>query len=142
MDALGDGTRMAIFQKLAHGPMAVHELAAVVPVSRPAVSQHLRVLKDAGLIRDSRDGTRRMYQLDPAGIARLRAHLDRVWDKALGAFQTAAEEAAEKEAPHRSAIGNQRRTQRETQTGTQTGSQTGTKTGEKDDRTRRKRRRS
>ena len=79
MDALGDGTRMAIFQKLARGPMAVHELAAVVPVSRPAVSQHLRVLKDAGLIRDSKEGTRRMYQLDPAGIARLRAHFDQVW---------------------------------------------------------------
>jgi DNA-binding transcriptional ArsR family regulator len=126
MDALGDGTRMAIFQKLAHGPMAVHELAAVVPVSRPAVSQHLRVLKDAGLIRDSKEGTRRMYQLDPAGIARLRAHFDQVWDKALGGFQSAAEKTAEKEASRRSAIGNQ----------------TGTKTGEKDDRTRRKRRRS
>jgi DNA-binding transcriptional ArsR family regulator len=134
MDALGDGTRMAIFQKLAHGPMAVHELAAVVPVSRPAVSQHLRVLKDAGLIRDSKEGTRRMYQLDPAGIARLRAHFDQVWDRALGAFQSAAEEAGEKAASRRSAIGNQRETQ--------AGSQRGTKTGEKDDRTRRKRRRS
>ena len=134
MDALGDGTRMAIFQKLAHGPMAVHELAAVVPVSRPAVSQHLRVLKDAGLIRDSKEGTRRMYQLDPAGIARLRAHFDQVWDKALGAFQSAAEEAGAKAAPRRSAIGNQRETQ--------TSTQTSIKTGEKDDRTRRKRRRS
>jgi DNA-binding transcriptional ArsR family regulator len=126
MDALGDGTRMAIFQKLAHGPMAVHELAAVVPVSRPAVSQHLRVLKDAGLIRDSKEGTRRMYQLDPAGIARLRAHFDEVWDRALGAFQSVAEEGAAKAAS--------RRSQKEIQTGT--------KTGEKDDRTRRKRRRS
>jgi DNA-binding transcriptional ArsR family regulator len=135
MDALGDGTRMAIFQKLAQGPMAVHELAAVVPVSRPAVSQHLRVLKDAGLIRDSKEGTRRMYQLDPPGIARLRAHFDQVWDRALGAFQSAAQETA---APRRSEIGNQGRTQRETQTGTQTS----IKTGEKDDRTRRKRRRS
>ena len=134
MDALGDGTRMAIFQKLAQGPMAVHELAAVVPVSRPAVSQHLRVLKDAGLIRDSKEGTRRMYQLDPAGIARLRAHFDQVWDRALGAFQSAAEEAGAKPAPRRSAIGNQRETQ--------TSTQTSIKTGEKDDRTRRKRRRS
>ena len=134
MDALGDGTRMAIFQKLAQGPMAVHELAAVVPVSRPAVSQHLRVLKDAGLIRDSKEGTRRMYQLDPAGIARLRAHFDQVWDRALGAFQSAAEEAGAEAAPRRSAIGNQRETQ--------TSTQTSTKTGEKDDRTRRKRRRS
>ena len=130
MDALGDGTRMAIFQKLAHGPMAVHELAAVVPVSRPAVSQHLRVLKDAGLIRDSKEGTRRMYQLDPAGIARLRAHFDQVWDKALGAFQSAAEEAAAKAASRSSA------------TDTKTGNKNGNKTGEKDDRTRRKRRRS
>jgi DNA-binding transcriptional ArsR family regulator len=138
MDALGDGTRMAIFQKLAHGPMAVHELAAVVPVSRPAVSQHLRVLKDAGLIRDSKEGTRRMYQLDPAGIARLRAHFDQVWDRALGGFQSATEEAAEKAASRRSAM----ETQMRTQTGTKTGSQTSTKTGEKDDRTRRKRRRS
>src|ERR1700733_5246132 len=100
MDALGDGTRMAIFQKLAHGPMAVHELAAVVPVSSPTVSEHLRVLQDAGLIRDSKEGARRRYQLDPAGIARLRAHFDQVWDRALGAFQTAAEKAA----PRRSAI--------------------------------------
>jgi DNA-binding transcriptional ArsR family regulator len=84
---------MSIFQKLAYGPMAVHELAAVLPVSRPAVSQHLRVLKDAGLIRDSKEGTRRVYQLDPAGIARLRAHFDQVWDRALGAFQSTAEKA-------------------------------------------------
>lgn len=82
---------MAIFQKLAHGPMAVHELAEMLPVSRPAVSQHLRVLKDAGLIRDSKAGSRRVYQVDPAGVARLRAHFDQVWDKALGAFQIAAE---------------------------------------------------
>src|ERR1700722_7237381 len=122
MDALGDGTRMAIFQKLAHGPMAVHELAAVVPVSRPAVSQHLRVLKDAGLIRDSKEGTRRMYQLDPAGIARLRAHFDQVWDKALGAFQNTAEKTVSRSSAMDTKTGN--------------------KTGEKDDRTRRKRRRS
>jgi DNA-binding PadR family transcriptional regulator len=70
--------------------MAVNELAQDMPVSRPAVSQHLRVLKDAGLVTDSRDGTRRMYQLDPEGVARLRAHFDQVWEKALGAFQRAA----------------------------------------------------
>jgi DNA-binding transcriptional ArsR family regulator len=92
LDALGDGTRMAIFQRLANGPMAVHELAGMLPVSRPAVSQHLRVLKDAGLVTDSRAGTRRMYQLDPEGVARLRAHFDLVWEKALGAFQRAAAE--------------------------------------------------
>ena len=90
LDALGDGTRMAIFQRLANGPMAVNELAGMLPVSRPAVSQHLRVLKDAGLVTDSRAGTRRMYQLDPEGVARLRAHFDLVWEKALGAFQRAA----------------------------------------------------
>jgi DNA-binding transcriptional ArsR family regulator len=90
LDALGDGTRMAIFQRLSHGPMAVHELAERLPVSRPAVSQHLRVLKDAGLVTDSRAGTRRLYQLDPEGVARLRAHFDQVWERALGAFRHAA----------------------------------------------------
>jgi len=96
---------MAIFQKLAQGPMAVHELAAVVPVSRPAVSQHLRVLKDAGLIRDSKEGTRRVYQMDPEGIERLRAHFDQVWDKALGAFQSSAGKAASKESPRNDKTG-------------------------------------
>ncbi len=81
---------MAIFQRLSHGPMAVHELAEKLPVSRPAVSQHLRVLKDAGLVTDSKAGTRRLYQLDPEGVARLRAHFDQVWERALGAFQHAA----------------------------------------------------
>lgn len=90
LDALGDGTRMAIFQRLSLGPMAVQELADKLPVSRPAVSQHLRVLKDAGLVTDSRAGTRRLYQLDPEGVARLRAHFDQVWERALGAFQRVA----------------------------------------------------
>ena len=71
--------------------MAVNELAGTLPVSRPAVSQHLRVLKDAGLVTDSKAGTRRMYQLDPEGVARLRAHFDLVWEKALGAFQSSVE---------------------------------------------------
>ncbi|HTC75098.1 MAG TPA: metalloregulator ArsR/SmtB family transcription factor, partial [Edaphobacter sp.] len=95
LDALGDGTRMAIFQRLANGPMAVNELAGGLPVSRPAVSQHLRVLKDAGLVTDSRAGTRRMYQLDPEGVARLRAHFDLVWERAMGAFQRVAIAPAE-----------------------------------------------
>lgn len=82
---------MAIFQKLADGPIAVNELASKLPVSRPAVSQHLRVLKDAGLVIDSKAGTRRLYQLDPEGVARLRSHFDQMWTKALSAFQTAAE---------------------------------------------------
>jgi DNA-binding transcriptional ArsR family regulator len=91
LDALGDATRMAIFQKLAAGPIAVNELAQTLPVSRPAVSQHLKVLKDAGLVLDTKAGTRRLYQLDPEGVARLRAHFDQMWTKALSAFQAAAE---------------------------------------------------
>jgi DNA-binding transcriptional ArsR family regulator len=91
LDALGDATRMAIFQKLAGGPIAVNELARVVPVSRPAVSQHLRVLKDAGLVMDTKAGTRRLYQLNPEGVARLRAHFDQMWTKAMSAFQVALE---------------------------------------------------
>ena len=92
LDALGDATRMAIFQKLSGGPIAVNELARMLPVSRPAVSQHLRVLKDAGLVIDTRAGTRRLYQLDPEGVARLRAHFDQMWTRALSAFQATAEE--------------------------------------------------
>jgi DNA-binding transcriptional ArsR family regulator len=92
LDALGDPTRMAIFQKLAGGPVPVNELARTLPVTRPAVSQHLRVLKDAGLVTDSKAGTRRLYQLNPEGVARLRAHFDQMWTKALSAFQVAAEQ--------------------------------------------------
>ena len=94
LDALGDATRMAIFQRLANGPIAVNELASTLPVSRPAVSQHLKVLKDAGLVQDRRDGTKRLYQLDPEGVARLRAHFDQMWTKALGNFQDAVEKPA------------------------------------------------
>ena len=82
---------MAIFERLAGGPLAVNELAGMMPVSRPAVSQHLKVLKDAGLVTDSKSGTRRVYTLSPEGIVRLRAHFDRVWDRALNSFQAAAE---------------------------------------------------
>lgn len=91
LDALGDATRMAIFQKLAGGPLAVNELARGLPVSRPAVSQHLKVLKDARLVMDTREGTRRLYRLDPEGVARLRAHFDQMWTRAMSAFQEAAE---------------------------------------------------
>ena len=87
LEALGDATRMAIFQKLAHGPIAVHALAAMLPVSRPAVSQHLKVLKDAGLVTDSKAGTRRVYRLNPEGIALLRSQFDQVWEQALRSFQ-------------------------------------------------------
>ncbi|HEU4636038.1 MAG TPA: metalloregulator ArsR/SmtB family transcription factor, partial [Edaphobacter sp.] len=78
LDALADATRMTIFDRLSRGPMAVHELASHLPVSRPAVSQHLRVLKQAGLVLDSKQGTRRIYQLSPEGIARLRDHFDQI----------------------------------------------------------------
>jgi len=86
-----DPTRMAIFQKLARGPMPVNQLASLLPVTRPAVSQHLRVLKDAGLVLDAKAGTRRVYRLNPEGIARLRAHFDQVWDNALNSFQNTVE---------------------------------------------------
>jgi DNA-binding transcriptional ArsR family regulator len=82
---------MAIFQKLSAGPIAVNELARMLPVTRPAVSQHLKVLKDVGLVTDTKTGTRRIYQLDPEGVARLRAHFDQMWTRALGAFQEAVE---------------------------------------------------
>lgn len=84
---------MAIFDRLSRGPMAVNELASVMPVSRPAVSQHLRVLKEAGLVVDSRQGTRRIYQLSPEGIARLRDHFDRIWTRALSSFEIVASQA-------------------------------------------------
>lgn len=92
LDALGDPTRMAIFQKLANGAVAVNELARTMPVSRPAVSQHLRVLKVAGLVTDSKSGTRRLYQLNPEGVARLRAHFDHMWTQALSTFKETAEQ--------------------------------------------------
>ncbi len=98
LDALADATRMAIFQKLSGGPIAVNELARMLPVTRPAVSQHLKVLKDVGLVTDTKTGTRRLYQLDPEGVARLRAHFDQMWTRALGAFEQAAEkQSAEKD---------------------------------------------
>ena len=91
-DALGDPTRRAIFEHLAEQPSAVVDLAARVPVSRPAVSQHLKVLKDAGLVRDVQVGTRRVYSLEPDGIAGLRDYLDRFWNTALRSFKTAVEQ--------------------------------------------------
>jgi DNA-binding transcriptional ArsR family regulator len=91
LDALADVTRMAIFQRLSAGPLAVNELARMLPVTRPAVSQHLKVLKEAGLVTDHRAGTRRLYQLDSEGVARLRAHFDQLWTRALGSFQQVAE---------------------------------------------------
>ena len=95
LDALGDPTRRAIFERLADGPRAVGELANGLPVSRPAVSQHLRVLKDAGLVVDRPAGNRRLYQLNPAGVEALRAYFDQFWNSALAAFQHAVEQPGE-----------------------------------------------
>jgi DNA-binding transcriptional ArsR family regulator len=91
LSALGDPTRQAIFDRLADGPRAVVELADGLPVSRPAVSQHLRVLKEAGLVADRRAGARRLYQVNLGGLGALRSYLDRFWDRALAEFKTAAE---------------------------------------------------
>ena len=91
LTALADPTRRAIFERLAEGPRAVGELARELPVSRPAVSQHLRVLKEARLVDDRADGNRRIYQLDPEGVGALRAYLDQFWNNALAAFRAAAE---------------------------------------------------
>jgi DNA-binding transcriptional ArsR family regulator len=91
LTALGDPTRLAVFERLAQRPQPVGELAATLPVSRPAVSQHLKVLKAAGLVRDEAQGTRRVYSVDPDGIAALRAYFDRFWDQALTNFKELAE---------------------------------------------------
>ncbi|MGW9028191.1 ArsR/SmtB family transcription factor [Streptomyces sp. NPDC055722] len=91
LSALADPTRRAIFERLVDGPKAVGQLAEGLPVSRPAVSQHLKVLREAGLVVDRAVGTRRVYQLNPAGLGALRAWLDQFWDQALAAFAAAAE---------------------------------------------------
>jgi len=97
LTALGDPTRQAIFERLAAAPSAVGELASELPISRPAVSQHLRVLKEAGLVIDRQDGNRRIYQLDPDGLRALRDHLDGFWDQTLAAFKLAAEQPTKEE---------------------------------------------
>lgn len=91
LGALGDPTRRSIFERLANRPMAVGELADELPVSRPAVSQHLKVLKEVGLVMDQANGTRRVYRVDPRGVGALRVYLDQLWDTALAAFAEAAE---------------------------------------------------
>jgi DNA-binding transcriptional ArsR family regulator len=90
--ALADPTRRAIFERLAGRPQAVGELASGLPVSRPAVSQHLKVLKEAGLVTDRRDGNRRIYQANPDGVAALRAQLDQFWSQALATYKEIVEE--------------------------------------------------
>jgi DNA-binding transcriptional ArsR family regulator len=97
MDALGDPTRRAVFERLRRGPSSVGELAAELPVSRPAVSQHLRVLKEAGLVSERKNGTRRIYRIEPVGLAELREYVESFWDDALAAFAAAAEAESRKE---------------------------------------------
>jgi DNA-binding transcriptional ArsR family regulator len=93
--ALADPTRRRIFERLARRPMPVGRLAAGLSVTRPAVSQHLKVLSDAGLLTHRRDGARRVYQVDPRGVAAMRAYLDRFWERALDAFKKAAEQESD-----------------------------------------------
>lgn len=95
--ALGDPTRKAIFARLVDRPRAVVDLARELPVSRPAVSQHLRVLKDAGLVVDRPVGTRRIYRVDPDGLAALRADLERFWGKALANYKAAVEQPTQED---------------------------------------------
>jgi DNA-binding transcriptional ArsR family regulator len=95
--ALADPTRREVFERLRQGPRAVGELATGMPVSRPAVSQHLKVLKEAGLVTDRPDGARRVYQIDPQGLGQIRAWLDQFWDVALEAFKAEAEREGDDE---------------------------------------------
>ncbi|HXS66322.1 MAG TPA: metalloregulator ArsR/SmtB family transcription factor [Streptosporangiaceae bacterium] len=97
LGALGDPTRRAIFECLAREPMAVGQLAELFPVSRPAVSQHLKVLKDAGLVTDAAIGTKRVYRVSSGGLQSIHAYLDQMWGQALAGFQRAAEQLAAKE---------------------------------------------
>lgn len=96
--ALAEPIRREIVERLARRPMAVGELAAQLPVSRPAVSQHLKILKEARLVRDRADGTRRIYFLDPAGLGEIRGWLDRFWDQSLAAYAAEVERQEENKA--------------------------------------------
>ena len=95
LTALGDPTRRAVFELLGDGPRAVGEIASELPVTRPAVSQHLKVLKEAGLVIDRPDGTRRLYELNPDGIGALRAYVERFWTRALTSFKHRVEQQEE-----------------------------------------------
>jgi DNA-binding transcriptional ArsR family regulator len=96
ISALADPTRRAVFERLKEGPRPVGEIASGLPVTRPAVSQHLKVLKDAGLVADRSVGTRRIYYIDPKGLGAMRAWLDQFWEASLDAFKLAAEAGAKK----------------------------------------------
>jgi DNA-binding transcriptional ArsR family regulator len=98
LTALGDPTRQAILDLLLDGPLPVGELAARLPVSRPAVSQHLKVLKEVGVVVDRQEGTRRVYRVDPQGLLPLRSYLERFWTRALVAFAQHAEDHPENQA--------------------------------------------
>jgi DNA-binding transcriptional ArsR family regulator len=95
--ALADPTRRSVFERLIDGPQPVGRIAKGMPVSRPAVSQHLKVLKEAGLVTDRAEGTRRVYHIDPHGLAAVRRYLDQFWDQALTAFAAEADAAPEGE---------------------------------------------
>jgi DNA-binding transcriptional ArsR family regulator len=95
LTALADPTRRAIVEALGDGPLPVGRLAERLPVTRPAVSQHLKVLREAGLVAERAEGTRRVYRLDPSGLAEIRAWLDRFWDRALNDFKTIVEQPEE-----------------------------------------------
>jgi len=97
LTALGDPTRLAIIERLVDRPQAVVDLARTLPVSRPAVSQHLRVLKDAGLVIDQPVGNRRVYRVDPDALAALRAHIDQYWQKALASYKATVEQPSDEE---------------------------------------------
>src|SRR3954451_13237161 len=98
VSALADPTRLSLLEKLRGGPRSVGEIANDLPVSRPAVSQHLKVLKDVGLVADRSVGTRRIYYIDPKGLGAMRAWLDKFWEAALDGFKAAAEAEAAKSA--------------------------------------------
>ena len=100
LTALGDPTRQSIIDALCREPLAVGELARVLPVSRPAVSQHLKVLKDVGLVHDRQEGTRRLYQVDPDALAEVRRHLDGFWERSLAAFEQRTRSEEDHDDPH------------------------------------------
>ncbi len=99
--ALADPTRRAVFERLRAGPVSVGEIAAGLPVSRPAVSQHLKALREAGLVRHEVDGTRRLYEVDPRGLGELRSWLDRFWGETLAAFKAEVERPRPTRPSHR-----------------------------------------
>lgn len=99
LQALADPTRRDIFERVARGPTAVGALAASLPVSRPAVSQHLRVLKEAGLVKEQRTGTQRIYSVDLSGVAEIRQYLDRFWDEVLDSFGREADRGGNHNTP-------------------------------------------